>query len=154
MKTLATLLLFVLSVMSASAADQAPRRPPPFPSTLGMLTSFIYTAQAYRAECAKHVTAKELHGSVGEWFERNQPLIEQVFAAGRKAKWFSADRSSEEVWAQMQRTDSEAIRAQIKGLIQSAPKTMCIDGMRPFKDGSYELENFPVHLKVLGVAVP
>ncbi len=145
-------LLLVLTFPSAIAKE--PARLPPVAFTLGMLTTFIDTADAYRTLCAKHVSAGDLQSYVGAWFERNQRLIDQILDVGRKAKWYSSDRSSETVWVEMRERDAARFREHVAQVIEPNPKMMCIDGMRPFKDGSYELEYFPFHLKALGISVP
>jgi hypothetical protein len=148
-----TLALALFSATSLTVA-QEPRPLPPVPFTLGMMMSYVDTADAYRVECAPHLSAAELHSAVGAWFARNQPLIDKILEAGRRTKWYDPNRSPEEVWSKMRNTETARIRAQVAQTVKPSPKLMCMDGTRLFRDGSIELKYFPYHLKALGISVP
>jgi len=149
------ILVLTLSLLFAGqhVCAEELKRLPPAAFTLGMMTTFIYRAEAYRTLCGKHVSAKDLNSSVGDWLERNKPLIDQIIEAGRKMKWAGVDSSSEK-WLQMQERDAARLRAQIAEIIEPEPKLMCMDGIRMFRDGSVELIYFPYHLKALGISIP
>ena len=91
---------------------------------------------------------------MGQWFKRNQPIIDQVNEKGKDGNWQSQGRSSEQVWDEMWQANAAQARMRAAEAIKPAPKLMCVDALRPFSDGSLELANFPVHLQSLGVKLP
>ena len=154
MRARALVVLFCVGVIHGAAAEPAPTKLPPFAPTLGLLSSFIYSAQVLKDECVKHVGAQQVEKTVGGWFARNKLLIEKINEAGRTTKWMSDDRTPAEAWARLQRSEAAAQRTRILDALEPHPKSFCIDLLRGYDDGTYELANFPAHLKSLGIALP
>lgn len=141
----------VLGTMSYGAAAQD-QQLPDRAFSLGMLTAFIYTAEAYQKLCRPHIRPADQERYIEAWFVRNQPLAEKIFEAGSKMQWGLQPGGDADAWPRMREQDSQRLRIQIAEMIAPAPALMCLDGMRPFRDWNYELSYFPMHLKAIGVA--
>ena len=152
LRALAVIALLVAN--AAQAGEPNAKRTPPFTSAIGVVTAIIHSANAYRAECAPLLSAKELDDTVGQWFKRNQPIVDQVIEKGKNGNWQSQGRSSEQVWDEMWKANTAQARLRASEAIKPSPKAMCVDALRPFSDGSLELANFPVHLQSIGVKLP
>ena len=152
LRALAVIALLVAN--AAQAGEPNAKRTPPFTSAIGVVTAIIHSANAYRAECTQWLSAKELDGTVGQWFKRNQSIIDQVNEKGKDGNWQSQGRSSEQIWDEMWQANAAQVRMRAAEAVKPAPKAMCVDALRPFSDGSLELANFPVHLQSLDVKLP
>ena len=153
--TLRTLaLISLLACHAAQASEPNGKRTPPFANAIGVVAAIIHSANAYRAECTQWLSAKELDDTVGQWFKRNQPIVDQVIEKGKNGNWQSQGRTSEQVWDEMWKANAAQARMGAAEAVKPVPKAMCVDALRPFSDGSLELANFPVHLQSIGVKLP
>jgi hypothetical protein len=127
-------------------------RPLPQPDiALGMLTAIVYTAEAVRKECPAHVGDARVDAVLDPWFKRNEPFAERLFAYGRSAQWSPKGESDPNRWAQMQEQDRSRVRSWLIDQLNPLPSAGCADLLLLFKNGTNEIGNFPVHLKVLGI---
>jgi hypothetical protein len=151
MKTIPYIALaFLIAAQPAAAQDS---RPLPQPAVaLGMLTTFVYTAEAVREVCPAHAGAASVSAILDPWFARNGPFAEQLFAYGKSAHWSLTETASPQRWLQLQEQDRARVRRWVASQIEPDPKSFCADLLLLFKNGTNEIGNFPVHLGVLGIA--
>ena len=75
-------------VVASHAALAQESWPAPQPAVaLGMLTGFVYTAEAIREVCPKYLEAAKVDAVLNPWFARNAQFAEALFAYGHSAKW-------------------------------------------------------------------
>lgn len=145
--------VMLLSIPMLTRAE-SPALLPPWGVALGMLLGFAHAARAYEAECSPHVGSARVQETLGPWFARNQGLIDQVRSVARKSKWGLSDLPNPEAWDRLEQQNISIVRLQVVDKLRGDPKSFCYDALLSYKNGTNELRNFPVHLKVLGIDAP
>ena len=136
-------LLGLMALNSVHAQQSSTRLDPRY--AILMLSDMILTAQSFRAECAPRVRTVRKAETLTPWFQRNQPIIDQVIRISQQQEL----ENWESMWKSME------IRARKNVLELVNPDWGgCSAWLGMFSDGSYELLNFPVHLEVVGVKPP
>lgn len=150
LRILTLLLLLSLGTVHAQHAQtEKAKLKPSFDYSMALLSHMIWTAKVFQNDCASRVSPHHVEKSLTPWFQSYQPFIDQIMRIGQQHQ-FTNGESWENTWKFLE----DQARKDVYNRFFPPDDEHCYSAFIVFKDGTYDLAQFPVHLQVLGLDLP